>query len=152
PPRRWHGRALGLARDPRRSGRPDHCDHKLRKKGYAMRFPLLLLSSLAMAVPLALSCQSSGSGAGKPSGSDGGSFARMPPNPQYLKQGESRTFAIEYTSQIKDIPAGTKQLRLWVPVPQDTPVQSIKDLRFEGKQPQLTTEKKFGNKLAYWVL
>lgn len=76
----------------------------------ASSFPLLLI----------VACQS------PEPGSDGGAgagaytaFARMPPNAQYLKPGDSRTFAIEYTAQVKDIPAGSKLLRIWVPIPQD---------------------------------
>lgn len=78
--------------------------------------------------------------------------AQMPANPAFLKSGESRTFAIEYTAQVKDVPAGSKVLRVWVPVPQDTPVQTIRELKFHGAQPTITTEKKFGNKLAYWEI
>ncbi|HLU39168.1 MAG TPA: transglutaminase-like domain-containing protein, partial [Planctomycetota bacterium] len=46
----------------------------------------------------------------------------------------------------------TKRLALWVPVPQDTPVQTITDLRFEGVQPRIGTERKYGNKIAYWEI
>lgn len=80
------------------------------------------------------------------------SAARMPADPQYLKPAGSREFAIEYTAQVKQVPAGTKLLRLWVPVPQDSTVQTIRELRFHGDAPRLTTEPKYGNKLAYWEI
>ncbi len=78
--------------------------------------------------------------------------AGMPADTAYLKPGDSRSFAIEYTAQVKDVPAGTKKLRLWAPVPQDTPVQTISDLKFEGEPPRITTEPRFGNRLAYWEI
>jgi len=117
-----------------------------------MRFPLALaLVSAVLAVfPFAASCKSS---SGSSSSPDGGThYARMTPDPQYLKPGESRTFAIEYTAQVKDIPAGSKKLRLWAPVPLDSPVQTIRDLQFAGQQPRIGTEQKFGNKIAYWEI
>jgi transglutaminase-like putative cysteine protease len=74
----------------------------------------------------------------------------MPANPAYLVPGASRTFAIEYTAQVKDIPAGAKKLRVWAPVPQDTAVQSIQNLSFTEPAPRLGTEQKYGNVIAYW--
>ena len=76
----------------------------------------------------------------------------MPANDDYLVPGQSRTFAIEYTAHVKQVPEGTKKLRLWVPVPHDTPVQSIRDLRFHGKEPSIETEPKYGNTIAYWEI
>jgi transglutaminase-like putative cysteine protease len=67
---------------------------------------------------------------------------------EFLKPGESRTFAITYTGQVKDIPAGAKKLRVWLPVPQDSTVQSIKDLEF-SREMKIETESKYGNRIAY---
>src|SRR5688572_17102087 len=64
---------------------------------------------------------------------------------EYLKPSESRTFAIEYIAKVSGIPAGTKKLRVWVPVPQDSTVQVIKNLSF-SKEPKIATESKYGNK------
>ncbi len=77
---------------------------------------------------------------------------RMDPDPACLKPGETRTFGITYTGHVKDVPAGTKRLRVWLPVPQDTPVQAITGLKFEGVQPKITTEQRFGNRLAYYEI
>src|ERR1051326_8675169 len=63
----------------------------------------------------------------------------------FLKPGESRTFTIEYVGKIAEIPAGTKKLRVWLPVPQDSSVQTIKDLSF-SKEVKFSTEPKYGNK------
>jgi transglutaminase-like putative cysteine protease len=66
----------------------------------------------------------------------------------FLKSGDSRTFAITYNGQVKDIPAGTKKLRVWLPVPQDSTVQTIRDLGF-SREMSLANEPKYGNRVAY---
>jgi transglutaminase-like putative cysteine protease len=76
----------------------------------------------------------------------------MLPSPVYLAPGDTRSFAIEYVAHVKDIPSGTQMLRLWLPVPQDTPVQQITQLRFTGQQPRFTTEREHGNRLAYFEI
>jgi len=69
----------------------------------------------------------------------------------FLRPGDSRTFAIEYVGKVTDIPAGTKKLRVWIPVPQDTTVQTIRDLSF-SREPKLGVESKYGNKVATWEI
>lgn len=99
--------------------------------------------SCALALLPFSSCQSTTSASG---------HARMLPERTLLKPGEQRTFAITYTAHVKDVPPGTKLLRVWLPVPQDSPVQTIGELSFTGPQPRLTTEHEFGNRLAYYEL
>ena len=70
---------------------------------------------------------------------------------EFLKPGDVRSFAIEYVGKVSEIPAGTKRLRVWLPVPQDSTVQSIKELSF-SQLPKLGTEPKYGNKIAYWEI
>ena len=65
----------------------------------------------------------------------------------FLKPSESRTFTIDYVGKALEIPAGTKKLRVWLPVPQDSTVQAIKDLSF-SKDVTFATEPKYGNKIA----
>lgn len=67
----------------------------------------------------------------------------------YLKPAGSRKFSIEYVGKISEIPAGTKSLRVWLPVPQDSTVQAITDLSFSRDVKQ-TVEPKYGDKLAYF--
>ena len=69
--------------------------------------------------------------------------------PEYLKRGGVRIFSIEYVGKVFGVPAGTKTLRVWMPVPQNSTVQRIRQLNFSQK-PRLTTEPKYGNKIAYW--
>ena len=66
----------------------------------------------------------------------------------FLQPGDSRTFAVSYTARIKDIPAGAKKVRVWLPVPQDSTVQKIKDLSFSREMSQ-SNEPKYGNRIAY---
>lgn len=87
-----------------------------------------------------------------PDGGNGHAYAQMNPDPRYLEPGSSRTFAIEYTAQVKELPPGAGTLCLWVPVPQDTPVQAIRDLHFNGPPPRIGTEAKYGNRIAYWEI
>jgi len=83
-----------------------------------------------------------------------GAFAPAPQDGQqtvstdFLKPGDTRTFSITYNGQVKDIPAGTRKLRVWLPVPQDSTVQAIKDLSF-SRDMKIDTESKYGNKIAY---
>jgi len=102
--------------------------------------------AFALALPLFVACHST------TSPSSTAQFAQMPPDTALLKPGDTRTFAIEYIAHVKDVPAGTRSLRVWLPVPQDTAVQKITDLRFDGPQPRLCTEHKFGDQLAYYEL
>ncbi len=69
----------------------------------------------------------------------------------FLRPGDSRTFSIEYVGRVTEIPAGTKKLRVWIPVPQDTTVQTIRDLSF-SREPKLGVESKYGNRVAYWEI
>jgi len=45
--------------------------------------------------------------------------------------GHERGFNFEYKAVVKDIPAGTQKLELWIPVPHDDPYQRITGLRVE---------------------
>ena len=72
-------------------------------------------------------------------------------SPEYLKPGGSRKFSIEYVGKVTEIPAGTAKVRVWMPVPQNSTVQTITGLTFSQK-PKLTTEPKYGNRIAYWEI
>ena len=58
-----------------------------------------------------------------------------------------RNFAFEYVTTVKDIPAGAKELELWLPVPHDDPYQVISDLRIESPQPYQIHSAQYGNKV-----
>jgi len=70
---------------------------------------------------------------------------------EYLVPAGSRTFQIEYASKVAEVPAGTKLLRLWAPVPADSAVQTIRNLKF-SREPKIGTEPKYGNTIAYWEI
>ena len=82
--------------------------------------------------------------------------AQEPPNqqtvaPEYMQPAGDRKFSIEYIGTIPEVPAGTKKLRVWCPVPQNSTVQTISDLSF-SKSPSFHTEGKYGNLIAYWEI
>lgn len=79
------------------------------------------------------------------------SAAGVTPNPTYLRPGGSRTFAITYVAHVPRVPPGTRELRVWLPVPQDSAVQHIRDLTFSAP-PRLTRGTKYGNSFAYWAI
>jgi len=58
-----------------------------------------------------------------------------------------RSFAFEYETVVKDIPAGARQLDLWLPVPHNDPYQVITDLRIESSQPYQIHSAQYGNKM-----
>ena len=69
-----------------------------------------------------------------------------------MKPAQSRKFSIEYTGRVAEIPGGTKKLRVWIPVPQNSTVQTITDLSFQLRSPAFHTEPKYGNLIAYWEI
>ncbi len=72
-------------------------------------------------------------------------------NPQFMKPADSRTFSVEYIGKVSGVPEGAKKLRVWLPVPQNSTVQTIRDLTFD-RTPKFATESKYGNKIAYWEI
>ena len=72
-------------------------------------------------------------------------------SPAYMKPAGFRTFAIDYVGKISGVPDGAKKLRIWLPVPQNSTVQSIRDLSFSAP-PKFGTESKYGNRIAYWEI
>lgn len=74
--------------------------------------------------------------------------AQQDVSPKHMRPAGSRSFSIEYVAAISEVPEGAKKLRVWLPVPQNSSVQFIRDLSFSSK-PIVTTERKYGNKIAY---
>lgn len=70
---------------------------------------------------------------------------------EYLKPAGARSFAIEYVGKVSGVPEGTSKLRVWMPVPQDSTVQAIRELSF-SQPPRLASEPKYGNKIAFWEI
>ncbi len=61
----------------------------------------------------------------------------------------TRSFAFEYKATVKDIPAGTKHVDLWVPVPHDDPYQQITHLTIESAQPYKIATAPLGNTMLH---
>jgi transglutaminase-like putative cysteine protease len=85
------------------------------------------------------------------SGADPTSPSQQLLDPVYLKPGSKRTFTIEYVGQVTGIPGGTKELRVWLPVPQDSPSQTIRNLKF-SRDAEYGVEPKYGNKIAFFTI
>lgn len=75
----------------------------------------------------------------------------MEVDPRVMASAETRTFQITYAGRATEVPAGARRVRLWFPVPQDSPVQTIRDLTF-SRPPRLGVEPKYGNRIAFWEL
>ncbi|MCI0611977.1 transglutaminase-like domain-containing protein, partial [bacterium] len=57
-----------------------------------------------------------------------------------------RQIEATYTATIESIPAGTQKLNIWIPLPAETPHQSITALNFESSSPAvLRHDPEFGN-------
>src|SRR5215213_4883614 len=60
-----------------------------------------------------------------------------------------RKFAFEYKTTLKDIPAGAEKVELWIPVPHDSPLQTIKGLTIESPYPYKLHSMKYGNRALH---
>lgn len=62
----------------------------------------------------------------------------------------SRTFRFTYNFSVKDIPAGAKRVRVWVPVPQSDQHQTVRVLSVKAPaETQMTREPEYGNRMVY---
>ncbi len=62
----------------------------------------------------------------------------------------ARTFRFTYNFTVKDIPSGTKQVRVWVPVPPTDRHQTVRVSSVKGPgKTQMTQESEYGNRIMY---
>ena len=62
----------------------------------------------------------------------------------------SRNFRFTYKFTVKDIPAGAKRVRVWVPVPQTDEHQTVRVLAVKAPaETQMTQEPEYGNRIMY---
>ena len=62
----------------------------------------------------------------------------------------SRTFRFTYSFTVKDIPAGTKLVRVWVPVPRSDTHQTVRVLSIKAPvKTRLTQESEYGDRMMY---
>jgi transglutaminase-like putative cysteine protease len=62
----------------------------------------------------------------------------------------SRTFRFTYSFTVKDIPSGTKRVRIWAPVPQSDQHQTVHVLGVKGPvKTRMTQETEYGNRMVY---
>ncbi|HET7889993.1 MAG TPA: transglutaminase-like domain-containing protein [Candidatus Sulfotelmatobacter sp.] len=62
----------------------------------------------------------------------------------------ARTFRFTYNFTVKDIPAGAKRVRVWIPLPQTDQHQTVRllEVKAPGKT-QMTQEPEYGNRMMY---
>ena len=62
----------------------------------------------------------------------------------------SRSFEATYVGTVEQIPAGLNRLEVWVPLPQDSPAQRIRNVKVDSPYPgEVRHEKEFGNSYYY---
>src|ERR1700733_14073212 len=62
----------------------------------------------------------------------------------------SRTFRFTYNFTVKDIPAGAKLVRVWIPVPRNDQHQTVRVLAVKAPvKTQMTQEHEYGNRMMY---
>ena len=62
----------------------------------------------------------------------------------------SRTFRFTYNFTVKEIPAGAKRVRVWVPVPHTDQHQTVRLLSVKGPgEKRMTQEPEYGNRMMY---
>jgi transglutaminase-like putative cysteine protease len=55
-----------------------------------------------------------------------------------------------YTATVSEVPAGTKSVAVWIPIPSDSPFQTIANLKVDAPvKHTVNTERKFGNRMVY---
>jgi len=63
--------------------------------------------------------------------------------------GRKRTFTFEYKATLKDIPAGTQKLELWIPVPHDDAYQRIANIHVDTPYPYKVSVGDQGNTILH---
>lgn len=62
---------------------------------------------------------------------------------------KARSLALEYTGLVQEIPAGTRQLDFWMPVPHDDPYQQITNLEVESTHRYEMNTDALGNRIIH---
>src|SRR5215216_4847796 len=60
-----------------------------------------------------------------------------------------RKFEFEYKATVKDIPAGAKQVKVWIPVPHDSPFQKVTEMQIESPHPYKIQTAQYGNRILH---
>jgi transglutaminase-like putative cysteine protease len=73
----------------------------------------------------------------------------MPNSRAVAADPQERKFQFEYKATVKDIPAGTKKLDFWIPIPHDGPFQKITGLQIESPHPYKIQTAQHGNRVLH---
>ena len=62
----------------------------------------------------------------------------------------ARTFRFTYNFTVKDIPAGAKRVRVWIPLPQTDQHQTVRVIAVKAPvKTRMTQETEYGNRMIY---
>src|SRR5437016_3069616 len=62
----------------------------------------------------------------------------------------SLTTQFTYKAGVPEIPSGARALDLWIPIPSDGPLQTIRDLKVDAPaEYKINREGKYGNRMVY---
>jgi len=74
-------------------------------------------------------------------------------SPGAVNSAPSRTFDLTYSAEIHDLPAGTKEVDLWLPFPQSDEYQKILSAKVNSAFPtKIETASQYGNKMVHLVV
>ncbi|MCZ7646204.1 MAG: transglutaminase-like domain-containing protein [Planctomycetota bacterium] len=62
----------------------------------------------------------------------------------------ARSFTFTYQAFVKEVPAGAKKLKLWIPVPRSDAHQTIGNVKIAPEARRIELEEESGNRMAYW--
>jgi len=66
---------------------------------------------------------------------------------------KTREVTFTYVAKVKEVPAGSKRLELWIPMPRSNAAQTVTGVRFLGATPNAQeVEPTLGNQFAHFVL
>lgn len=69
------------------------------------------------------------------------------------EQAKTRSVEITVTTEVRDVPEGTRVLDLWIPLPQESRLQEIRQLTIQTEHKyEMTIDPKFGNRMVYFHL
>jgi hypothetical protein len=70
-----------------------------------------------------------------------------------VKNGKERNFEFNYIVNVKNIPAGSRELSMWIPFPKSDEDQIIRNVRIDSPVPvDVTYDVEWGNRMMYLVI
>lgn len=77
------------------------------------------------------------------------SLAGLIPHGVSTQTPHERNFVFEYSTTVKELPAGTKEVKLWLPIPHSDPYQEISGLQITSPVSHQILTAQYGNQMMY---